>query len=107
MSKDDLYDLHLKTDERREFVVSDPQYKLGSSWLVQTNSGATKTLGAFVSMVEISLVDTMGLVKGHWASKGKVLPVGFQFLIGTTLELVILVKGHCSPKVNFLPVGFH
>ena len=102
-----MYDLHLKTDESRRFGVSDPQFELGSSWLVQTSSGATKTLGAFVSMVEISLVDAMGLGKGHWVSKGKVLPVGFHSLIGTTLKLVILVKGHCSPKVNFLPVGFH
>ena len=65
MSKDDMYDLHLKTDERREFGVPDPQFELGSSWLEQTNSGATETLGSFVSMVEVSLVDAMGLVKGH------------------------------------------
>ena len=102
-----MYDMHLKTDERREFGVPDPQFRLGSSWLVQTNSGATETLGAFVSMVEISLDDATGLLKGHWVTKGKVLPVGFHSLIGTTLELVILVKGHYSPKANFLPVGFH
>lgn len=100
MSKDDLYDLHLKTDEKREFGVPDPQFRLGSSWLVQTNSGVTETLGALVSMVEISLVDAMGLVKGHWVSKGKVLPVGFHSLIGTALGMVILVKGQCSPSVN-------
>ena len=64
MLRDDRYDLHLKTDERREFGVPDPQFKLGSSWLVQTNSGATETLGAFVSMVEVSLVEAVGLVKG-------------------------------------------
>lgn len=94
MSKEDLYDLHLKTDEAREFGVPDPQFELGSSWLVQTNSGTTMALGAFVLMVEISLVDAMDLVKGYWASKGKVLPVGFHSLIDTALELGILVKGH-------------
>ena len=102
-----MYDLHLETDESRKFGVSDLQFELGSSWLEQTNSRAIETIGSFVSMVEDSLVEAMGLVEGHWVSKGKVLPVGFHFLMGTTLELVILVKGHCSPKVNFLPVGFH
>ena len=92
MSKDDLYNLHLKTDERREFGVPDPQFKLGSSWLVLTNSGATETLGAFVSMVEISLDDATGLVKGHWVSNGKVLPVGFHSLMGTTLKGTVLLK---------------
>ena len=107
MSKDDMYDLHLKVDERREFGVPNPQFKLGSSWLVQTNSRATETLGAFVSMVEISLVYAMGLVNGHWVFKGNVLPVGFHSLILTNLELVILVIEHSSPKVNILPIGFN
>ena len=102
-----MYDLPLNTYERREFGVPESQFKLGSCWLVQATSGATEALGAFVSMVESSLVDAVGLVKGHSASKGKILPVGFHFLIGTILELVILVKGHLSPNVNFLPVGFH
>ena len=57
MSKDDKYDLHLNTYEKREFGVSDPQFKLGSYWLVQATSGATEALGALVSMVESSLVD--------------------------------------------------
>ena len=65
MSKDDLYDLHLKTDEAREFGVSDPQFELGSSWLVQTNIGTIVILGAFVSMMEIPLVEAMGLVVGY------------------------------------------
>ena len=71
ISKDKKYDLHLEKDESRKFGVSDPQFELDSSWLVQTSSGATETLGAFISMVEISLVDAMGLVKGHRSPKGK------------------------------------
>ena len=107
MSKDDPYDLHLKTDERREFGEPDPQLRLGSSWLVQTIFGAAETIGALVLTIGATLVDAMDLVKGHCVSKGITLPVGFHFLTGTTLGIVILVKGQCSPSVNVQPVGFH
>jgi hypothetical protein len=106
MPKDVLYDLHLKTNERREFGVPDPQFKLGSSWLVQTISGVAKTIGALVLTTGATLVDAMDLVRGHFVSKRIILSVGFHSLTCTTLGMVILVKGQCSPSMNIRPVDF-
>ena len=56
-----------------------------SVWLAHTNSGTTEALG---TIVEPLLVDVMDLVKAHYVSRGKVLPVGLHSLTGTTLGLV-------------------
>ena len=54
MSKDDLYDLHLKRDERREFGVPDPQFKLGSSWLVGIEASFARVSVGVGMLVEVA-----------------------------------------------------
>ena len=72
MSKDNPYDLHLTTDKNGEFGVLDPQFKLGSSWLVGTEASFARVSVGVGMLVEVDLI------KGHCSPKVNFLPVGFH-----------------------------